>query len=510
VETKDGRSIPYFWTGISATIEGTPFIVGMGTDLSQLRETEDALHDSEVLYRMLAERIPIGAMLYQNSKIIFANDAFVSIFGIRDKYQILEKDIDQIFSKGYETYFRQTFESLERGMSRDRPIETCCLTRDGREIWIEGQATLIRWQHQPTVFVTVRDTTEDRHRERSMQEEKEHLRRENVSLRSSLKDRYRLGSIVGKSSAMQDVYELISNAAATSASVFIYGESGTGKELVARAIHDMSNRSGKEFVPVNCAAIPENLLESEFFGHRKGAFTGAHADKKGYLDLANGGTLFLDELGDLNLTLQAKLLRAIEGGGYTPVGDNQTRHSDFRVIAATNRNAWRDVKKGIIREDFFYRLHVIPIKIPPLRKRKEDIPLLMEHFLKLQTDDKKMPRIPGHVIEMLMSYEWPGNVRELQNAIQRYLVVGRIEFIPGESFETADPNRPPPEPEGHDEGEEALRLSESMEEAERAVIRKALDQHQGNKTLAAEALGISRRTLSRKLNRLGVVWNPKQ
>ena len=164
LETKDGRSIPYFWTGISATIEGTPFIVGMGTDLSQLRETEDALRDSEVLYRMLAERNPIGAMLYQNSKIIFANDAFVSMFRFRDKYQLLDKDIDHLFSKGYETYFRQIFEGLERGMSRDRPIETCCLTWDGREIWIEGQATLIRWQHQPTVFVTVRDTTEDRHR----------------------------------------------------------------------------------------------------------------------------------------------------------------------------------------------------------------------------------------------------------------------------------------------------------------------------------------------------------
>jgi len=509
LETKDGRTIPYFWTGISATIEGTPFIVGMGTDLSQLRETEDALHDSEVLYRMLAERIPIGAMLYQDSKIIFANDAFVTIFGLRDKYQILDKDIDHLFSKGYETYFRQTFEGLERGMSQDKPIETCCLTRDGREIWIEGQATLIRWQHQPTVFVTVRDTTEDRHREMSMQEEKEHLRRENVSLRSSLKDRYRLGNIVGKSAAMQDVYELISNAAATSASVFIYGESGTGKELVARAIHDMSNRANNAFVPVNCAAIPENLLESEFFGHKKGAFTGAHADKKGYLDVANGGTLFLDELGDLSLTLQAKLLRAIEGGGYTPVGDNRTRHSDFRIVAATNRNVWRDVKKGVIREDFFYRLHVIPIKIPPLRQRKEDIPLLLEHFLKLQSEDRKVPRIPGHVIEMLISYEWPGNVRELQNAIQRHLVVGRIEFIPGDSFDTEEPDRPA-EPGKHDHAEEELRLSENMEDAERAVIRKALDQHQGNKTLAAEALGISRRTLSRKLNRLGLVWDPKQ
>ncbi len=503
LETRDGRSIPYFWTGISATIEGTPFIVGMGTDLSQLKETEDALRDSEVLYRMLAERIPIGAMLYQNGRIIFANDAFVSMFGFRDKYQLLDKDIDHLFSKGYETYFRQTFEGVEKGMSRDRPIDTCCLTWDGREVWLEGQASLIRWKHQPTVFITVRDTTQDRHREMSMQEEKEHLRRENVSLRSSLRDRYRLGNIVGKSPAMQEVYELISNAAATSASVFISGESGTGKELVARAVHEMSNRSGKAFVPVNCAAIPESLIESEFFGHKRGSFTGAHTDMKGYLDMANGGTLFLDELGDLNLTLQAKLLRAIEGGGYTPVGDNQVRYSDFRVIAATNRNVWRDVKRGIIREDFFYRLHVIPIKLPPLRHRKEDIPLLLEYFLKLQTSEGKMPRIPGHVIEALMSYDWPGNVRELQNAIQRYLVVGRMEFIPTDSSEEVEPEETPAIMT-HDPGETALGLSENIQDAERAVIRKALDQNHGNKTLAAKALGVSRRTLSRKLKRLAL------
>lgn len=501
--TKDGSRVPYFFTGISATIEGTPFLVGMGTDLSQLRETEDALHDSEVLYRMLAERIPVGVMLYQNGKITFANDAFVSIFGFRDKYQILDRDIDHLFSKGYDIYFRQTFEGLERGMTRDRPIETCCLTRDGREIWIEGQATLIRWKHQPTVFLTVRDTTEKRHREMSMQEEKEHLRRENVSLRSSLKDRYRLGNIVGKSAAMQDVYELISNAAATSASVFISGESGTGKELAARAIHDMSARAGKEFVPVNCAAIPENLIESEFFGHKKGSFTGAHADKKGYLDLANGGTLFLDELGDLNLTLQAKLLRAIDGGGYTPVGDNQVRYSDFRIIAATNRNAWKDVKKGVIREDFFYRLHVIPIKMPPLRQRREDIPLLVEHFMKIQTGEEEMAGIPGHVMEALMNYDWPGNVRELQNAIQRYLVVGRIEFIPPDSVEEIEPARPP-EPRSDGPAGDDFRLQDNVEDAERTAIQRALDQHGGNKTLAAQALGVSRRTLSRKLKRLGL------
>jgi len=192
----------------------------------------------------------------------------------------------------------------------------------------------------------------------------------------------------------------------------------------------MSSRSEKEFVPVNCSAIPENLLESEFFGHKKGAFTGAHADKQGYLALADGGTLFLDEVGELGLSLQAKMLRAIEGGGYSPVGSSVNKLSDFRIIAATNQNLLEQVRKRGIREDFFYRIHVIPINVPPLRDRKEDIPLLMEHFLKLYSENGDPPPVPGQVLEALMSYDWPGNVRELQNAIQRYIAVKRLEFIP--------------------------------------------------------------------------------
>jgi transcriptional regulator with PAS, ATPase and Fis domain len=299
---------------------------------------------------------------------------------------------------------------------------------------------------------------------------------------------------------MQEVYELILNAAATNANVIVYGDSGTGKELVARAIHEMSNRSEREFVPVNCAAIPENLLESEFFGHKKGAFTGAHANKQGYLDLADGGTLFLDEVGELGLSLQAKMLRAIEGGGYSPVGSSVNKISDFRIIAATNRNLLEQVRKRGIREDFFYRIHVIPINVPPLRDRKEDIPLLMEHFLKLYSENGDPPPVPGQVLEALMSYDWPGNVRELQNAIQRYIAVKRLEFIPSSS---SAPN--PPEVSESSKGletERNVRLTQNVEEAERASIRKALELCKGRKGMAAKALGISRKTLFRKMKRL--------
>jgi len=180
------------------------------------------------------------------------------------------------------------------------------------------------------------------------------------------------------------LYELILKAAVTDANVIVYGESGTGKEMVAGAIHEMSDRKGKKFVPVHCGAIPENLMESEFFGYKKGAFTGANADKSGYFDIADGGTLFLDEMGEISLNMQVKLLRVLESKEYTPVGANQVKHSDVRIIAATNRNLREQIDKGLMREDFFYRIHILPINLPSLRKRREDIPLLVDYFIKWQ------------------------------------------------------------------------------------------------------------------------------
>ncbi len=190
---------------------------------------------------------------------------------------------------------------------------------------------------------------------------------------------------------MQEVYELILKAAATNANAIIYGESGTGKELVARAIHRLNNRKEGRFIPVNCGAIPENLLESEFFGYRKGAFTGAAADKEGYLDLADGGTLFLDELGEIGPNLQVKLLRVLEGGGYSAVGGRDVKKPDVRIIAATNRDLKAQVNRGLMREDFFYRVHIIPIQLPSLRERREDIPLLIEHFMQSEGDAEEGP-----------------------------------------------------------------------------------------------------------------------
>jgi transcriptional regulator with PAS, ATPase and Fis domain len=402
----------------------------------------------------------------------------------------------------FQKEMRDMVSAFEKGASRERFFLALWTTREEQEIWIEGRATLIQLKSLPTVFMTVRDVTEAKQRERCMQEETEHLRRENISLRSSMKDRYRLGDLIGKSPAMQEVYELMLDAAATSANVIIHGESGTGKELVARAIHEMSNRSTRSFVPVNCAAIPENLLESEFFGYKKGAFSGAHANKRGYLDQADRGTLFLDELGELSLSLQAKLLRAIEGGGYSPVGGSVNRSSDFRIIAATNLDLQDQLREGAMREDFFYRIHVIPIDVPPLRERREDIPLLLEYFLKLYSEDGRVPPLPGHVIEVLIRYDWPGNVRELQNVVQRYITVKQVD-LPGSTSlgrnaSAINPGERKPDPPRN------LRLRVHVDDAERVALLEALESSGGNRTRAAKVLGVSRRTLLRKMKRFSI------
>jgi transcriptional regulator with PAS, ATPase and Fis domain len=277
--------------------------------------------------------------------------------------------------------------------------------------------------------MTVRDITERKRREIVMEQEKKCLQKEITTLKTTIKDRYRFGDIIGKSAVMQVVYEQILKAVATDANVFIDGESGTGKELIARTIHKVSKRREQRFVPVNCGAIPESLFESEFFGHRKGSFTGAFRDKQGFFGAAHKGTLFLDELGELTPSMQVKLLRVLDDREYMPVGDTVVKKVDVRIIAATNRNLEDLRKRGLIREDFFFRIHVFTITAPPLRERKEDIPLLVDHFLSRYSSGEPLPTIPGEIMEILYNYDWPGNVREFQNALQRYLSGQPLNFL---------------------------------------------------------------------------------
>jgi len=396
----------------------------------------------------------------------------------------------------------------------EQPCGRCCLERvlTGQtvkdEVWnpIDGRWYYI--QHSPATAeggepgmqVLMIDITDRKLAEQSLKESEQHLREENVLLRSSLRERYRFGDIIGKSPAMQRLYELILNAAGTDANVIVYGESGTGKELVARAIHETSRRKSASFVPVNCGAIPETLMESEFFGHRKGAFTGAVIDKHGFLDLANGGTLFLDELGDIGHSMQVKLLRAIDGGGYTPIGSTQVRVPDVRIVAATNRDILDQVRRGSVREDFFYRIHVIPIHLPPLRERREDIPLLVEHFVE-KFGTLAAPPVTSRMIEKLVAYDWPGNVRELQNTVHRYLTLKKLDFAT--SVRRSRPEASVDDPADPDAA--GGNLDTMVEQFERRLIQKALERHRWQREITAEALGIHRKTLFTKMKRYGLV-----
>ncbi len=251
----------------------------------------------------------------------------------------------------------------------------------------------------------------------------------NASLKSTLRKSKRFGALIGQSKAMQEVYDLIIKVAPSDANVHIFGESGTGKELVARTIHELSLRHKNPFVPVNCGAIPKNLMENEFFGHRKGAFTGAGRDYTGYLQKADGGTLFLDEVSELDVNMQVKLLRAIDDGGFMRVGGGMLKKPDLRIISASNRDLRESVRQGAMRDDFFYRTLVLSIELPPLRERGDDLLLLVEHFSRIYSEGLKEAIVPEEVIQQLRPHYWPGNVRELQNVIQRFLIFKNISFL---------------------------------------------------------------------------------
>ncbi|MBN1365900.1 MAG: sigma-54-dependent Fis family transcriptional regulator [Syntrophaceae bacterium] len=517
VVTTKGKRIPYFFSLSRALIEEKSCLIGQGIDISRFKHAQESIMESESLYRTFAERMTEGVALISKREIVFANNKFASILGFLDATEIIGKNSMIFISKDFEEYFKEFFDFIEEGINKERFFHARWIKKNDQEIWVEGKGNLFQWKGKPTVLLTARDITNTKMKEISMQEETAHLRRENVKLRSSIKDRYRFGDIIGKSVAIQGVYERCLNSAATNANVIIYGESGTGKELVAKAIHRISDRSQKNFVPVNCAAIPENLVESEFFGYKKGAFTGANTDKEGYLDKANGGTLFLDEVGELGLNIQAKLLRAIEDGGYLPVGSNVVKHSDFRIIAATNKNLMEYTKQGLMREDFFYRIHIIPIQIPPLRQRKEDIPLLVEHFVRLISPGSEVISVPGNVLEMLKEYDWPGNVRELHNVVQRYLMVDKVEFLTSlkkqplvKNSEQLFFNDMKNDLEFHEKTDKVEEspvinnLSECTEKSEKAAILAALNHNRWNKGKTAETLNISRKTLHRKMKRFGL------
>jgi Nif-specific regulatory protein len=331
----------------------------------------------------------------------------------------------------------------------------------------------------------------------------EQLRGENRYLKSR-EEKRRFADIIGESSAMRDLFRQVEKVTDTRATVCIEGETGTGKELIASAIHYQGRRRDKLFVAQNCAAVPDNLLESELFGHKKGAFTGADQEKKGLFEVADGGTLFLDEIGEMSLNLQAKLLRVLQEGEVRPIGATQPRQVDVRIICATNRSLEKEVTAGRFRQDLYYRLKVFPLRLPPLRERREDIPRLAHHFLHKYSNElkKAVSGFTPETLDQMSSYGWPGNVRELENEVQRLMIQAEPQ-----AFITPDLLSPQiRQVEGLVDRIAPRKgtLKDMMDEVERWLLAQALREHGGNKTKTAETLGITREGLHKKLAKFGM------
>ncbi len=329
------------------------------------------------------------------------------------------------------------------------------------------------------------------------------LEAENRALRARVDRHY---TMVGESASIRQLRDQIAMAAPTNGRVLIYGENGTGKELVARSIHMQSRRRTAQFVEVNCAAIPEELIESELFGHVRGAFTGAVADRRGKFEVADGGTIFLDEIGDMSLKTQAKVLRVLQEQTMEPVGGTNRIRVDARVVAATNKDLQAEIKSGQFREDLYFRLNVIPIFVPPLRDRQEDIPLLADHFMAefAQEYGRRIKRLDGGAARTLQRYAWPGNVRELRNVIERLMIM-----VPGDAITTSDLSfldvpLVPPAAAASRGATERMTLHEARDQFERDLILKTLAEQQGNMSRTAEVLGVERSNLYRKMKAFGI------
>ncbi len=327
----------------------------------------------------------------------------------------------------------------------------------------------------------------------------EKIEKEKENLKRELKERYSIDNIIGQSDRMQEVFAAVHRVAPTKATVILRGESGTGKELIARALHYMSPRNKGPFIKFNCASIPEGLLESELFGHEKGAFTGAIFSRKGRFELANKGTIFLDEVGDLPLMLQPKILRVLQEREFEPVGSEKTIKVDVRLITATSRDLESLVSQGKFREDLYYRLNVIPIFLPPLREREEDIPALIEYFLtKFNNEHNRSVHLDKNALQVLMNYEWPGNVRELENTVERLVIMSTSDII-------APPDLPDALSVRRLKGlSKAVSLITNIEEIEKINIREALEKTGWVQARAAKLLGITPRQIGYKIKKYGL------
>ncbi len=473
---------------------------------------------------------------YSNDAIFIINPDEDNIYDVNptacnilgfSREELLQMSISDIHPKDLPELMTFSRKVIENGNGWTN--ELSCLTKSGNYIPSEISASVIEMDGKTLIIALIRDITkrkaaeqalkkaneelEDRVAERteellqtnrSLQQALEEVERlknrlqaENIYLKQEIKLEHNFQEIITGSDALKKVLRKVEQVASTDSTVLILGETGTGKELFARAVHNISSRRERPLVKVNCAALPSTLIESELFGHEKGAFTGALARKIGRFEIADGGTLFLDEIGDLPLELQAKLLRVLQEGEFERLGNPTTIKVDVRVIAATNRNLETEIQENHFREDLYYRLNVFPIEIPPLRKRKDDIPTLVKHFIQKHgaRTGKKIETIPQKIMDRLLSYHWPGNVRELENVIERGIIISQ-----GNKLDLGDwiPKQNNAGEKGH---------FSTLEEIEKAHILEALEMTNGKvsgKNGAAQILGIKPPTLVSRMKRLGI------
>lgn len=499
---KDGTVFPVEVIPTSIAHCGRNVLCGVIKDISERIKMEDALRESERKYVTLLSNLPGIAYRCRNDNtktIEFMSEGCYGLTGYSvGDFISNNKSLSSII---YNEDRERVLQQIRAAVSEKRLYEMVyrIITASGEIKYVWEQGTGIFDHNGELLFLEgfITNVTEQKKIEFELQ-------RENLRLRTSVQRSSRFGDIIGQSPAMLEVYDTILKASMSDVNVILYGESGTGKELAARAIHELSDRKDRPFITVNCGAIPQDLIESEFFGHRKGAFTGASGDKMGYLDCADGGTLFLDEIGEISQNMQVKLLRALDEGGYTPVGGRETKRPDFRIISATNKDLKRLIKQGGFREDFFYRIHVLSINMPPLRRRTGDVQLLAQHFVQLFSNGIPCS-IPSHVLNAIENYSWPGNVRELKNVIQRFIAL-KHETTDKGIISLLEISNGPDDKDIEVEGplRNDLELNEVLEQFEREYIQQILEKqrwHQGN---AAGILGIHQKTLARKMRRYGI------
>lgn len=455
------------------------------------------LKESEQRYRDLFDEAPIA---YVNegldSKFITANQAALKILGIQ------EKEVPGTFGISLvpdtpeaQKRVKDAFESINRGENTSGVVLELRRKDNGQPLFIQWWSKPDRsGQFTRTMFIDIT-------RQVLMEQEQARLKAQNQYLQDEIKLNYNFEEIISKSANFQKVLQQIEQVASTDATVLILGESGTGKELIARAVHHISNRNKRPLVKVNCATLPANLIESELFGHEKGAFTGAMERKIGRFELADGGTIFLDEIGELPVELQAKLLRVLQEGEFERLGNPKTMKVNVRVIAATNRNLQHAIEKKEFREDLFYRLNVFPVTCPPLRSRKEDIPLLVKHFCQKHEGKigRKIIEIPNEVIDALVAYDWPGNIRELENIIERAMILSRSgtleygEWIPTEKINGS----------GNGNSHSTAKLEDIEKNHIIETLKKTGWKVSGEKG-AAKILGLNPTTLEARMKKLGI------